>query len=240
MNQPLRLRIRALGLVAAFVLIFLGLAAPARAGAVPAQVGAPPGGKITLCHATSSASNPYVSITVDPAAVYQQGHDSHPNDIIPAFEGYPGSALWQSNPDYYNRALASGCVLPPCPTPTPPPNADSHPHHHGPDAGSDDGNPDADGDHRKSDAHRHRWHAHGHGDGRLLHLPAVGRDSRGSGRDARGGVGCPGAGRSQPRPAELRAPDGFGGHGDQRRIRFPEPGRARPGPAGRGGGNAAA
>jgi hypothetical protein len=40
-------------------------------------------GKVTLCHRTGSASNPYVRITVaSPAAM--RGHLAHPGDIIPA------------------------------------------------------------------------------------------------------------------------------------------------------------
>ena len=131
-KRRLRLRLRGLRLArlrrgllaaAALTVVLLGLAAPASAlsATVPAQVGAPPGSGITLCHATASQTNPYVVITVDPAAVYRQGHDSHPGDIVPAFEGYPGSALWQTNPDFYNQVLAGGCVIPPCPTPTPTP-----------------------------------------------------------------------------------------------------------------------
>jgi len=43
--------------------------------------------RVTLCHATSSSSNPYVRITVAPEAVSTQGHDQHQDgrDIIPPF-----------------------------------------------------------------------------------------------------------------------------------------------------------
>ena len=59
--------------------------------------------RITICHATSSATNPYVVITVDPNSIFTQGHDQHQDgrDIIPAFsytengveKSYPGKNL---------------------------------------------------------------------------------------------------------------------------------------------------
>ena len=42
--------------------------------------------KITLCHATGSATNPYVEITVSVAGA-THGHANHPGDIIPAPTG---------------------------------------------------------------------------------------------------------------------------------------------------------
>jgi hypothetical protein len=49
-------------------------------------------GKITICHATSSATNPYNEITVSVNGL--NGHVTHPNDIIPAPEaGCPTSPL---------------------------------------------------------------------------------------------------------------------------------------------------
>lgn len=43
-------------------------------------------GKITICHKTGSAKNPYVEITVSDDAT-ADGHASHEGDIIPAPEG---------------------------------------------------------------------------------------------------------------------------------------------------------
>jgi len=49
--------------------------------------------KITLCHATASATNPYVEITVSVQSA-THGHARHPGDIIPApAEGCPDSAF---------------------------------------------------------------------------------------------------------------------------------------------------
>lgn len=42
-------------------------------------------GKITFCHATSSATNPYVLITTDPASIIKRGHGDHAGDKIPPF-----------------------------------------------------------------------------------------------------------------------------------------------------------
>lgn len=48
-------------------------------------------GKITICHATSSATNPYNEITVDFNGL--RGHSNHQNDLIPAPENGCPSAL---------------------------------------------------------------------------------------------------------------------------------------------------
>ncbi len=71
--------------------------------------------RVTLCHATKSATNPYVVITVDPNSVITQGHDQHQDgrDIIPAFTyeekgqviSYPGKNLTPAN----LVLLANGC-----------------------------------------------------------------------------------------------------------------------------------
>lgn len=53
--------------------------------------------KVTICHATSSAKNPYVTITVDYHSIVKQGHDQHQGDrdIIPALpmHNYPGKNI---------------------------------------------------------------------------------------------------------------------------------------------------
>jgi hypothetical protein len=53
---------------------------------VPAQAPAP-AERVTLCHYTGSANNPYVTITVDQNSTAYFGHREHPNDIIPAPSG---------------------------------------------------------------------------------------------------------------------------------------------------------
>lgn len=63
---------------------------------------------VTLCHATASATNPFVEETVDPDSIVRKsGHDSHEGDIIPAFDyadgSYPGKNLDQA------ALLDSGC-----------------------------------------------------------------------------------------------------------------------------------
>ncbi len=80
--------------------------------------------QVTLCHATDSATNPYVEVTVDVAAVLSggQGNTTGPvfdpsladhvkwGDIIPAFdfgpgEQYPGNNLTPNG----QATLAAGC-----------------------------------------------------------------------------------------------------------------------------------
>jgi hypothetical protein len=61
--------------------------------------------KITLCHATGSATNPYVEITVSVAGA-THGHAKHPGDIIPApAEGCPNSTpVTSTTPTSWNIA----------------------------------------------------------------------------------------------------------------------------------------
>lgn len=82
------------------------------------------GSKVTLCHATSSRTNPYVSVTVDKSAILPRGHGSHTGplfpaadwgDIIPPFDGYPG-LNWPAG----QAILDNGCAIPATPTPPPP------------------------------------------------------------------------------------------------------------------------
>lgn len=87
-------------------------------------------GKVTFCHATASSTNPYVTVTTDPASIIRRGHDHHTGpvwsptlaahtswgDVIPSFtwvdnrgesHRYPGL-----NTDRLD-VVAHGCVVPP-------------------------------------------------------------------------------------------------------------------------------
>lgn len=56
-----------------------------------------PPGKITICHATSSATNPFVEITISTAGL--AGHGGHAHDIVPApAEGCPTGAVGRPGP----------------------------------------------------------------------------------------------------------------------------------------------
>lgn len=70
--------------------------------------------KITICHATHSDHNPYDQLQVDVDAIFHEnGHDSHPEDIIPPFDyiedgetkHYPGKN-WPSD------IWLNGCEIP--------------------------------------------------------------------------------------------------------------------------------
>jgi hypothetical protein len=93
--------------------------------------------KVTLCHATSATSMPYVVITVDQSAVFNNGvvpnghgthtgpifpdtapgpgNSTHWGDIIPAFGAYPGL----NNTTQGQAILANDCQIPSPPTTTP-------------------------------------------------------------------------------------------------------------------------
>jgi hypothetical protein len=93
--------------------------------------------QVTLCHATSATTNPYVVITVDQSAVFNNGvvpnghgthtgpifpdteqgpgNSTHWGDIIPPFGAYPGL----NNTTQGQAILANGCQIPTPPTTTP-------------------------------------------------------------------------------------------------------------------------
>jgi hypothetical protein len=96
----------------AFTLSAVGLAVLGLATAglgVAGETAAPPSHKVTICHATNSATNPYVAITVDVSSAGEaqglHGHREHSDDVIPTFvyDGvtYPGQGD--------QSILANGC-----------------------------------------------------------------------------------------------------------------------------------
>jgi hypothetical protein len=111
------------------VLWFVALAGVAAAGLGAAYVVAEPAAGsisvkngITICHATSSSSNPFVEITTSADGVLS-AHAHHPDDIIPPFEVvlnngtrevYPGKNLDKVFGAGYTGAevLANGCRIP--------------------------------------------------------------------------------------------------------------------------------
>ena len=63
------------------------------------QSGSNPAGKTTLCHATGSETNPYVTITISNHAVEAHRRHQHGEDIIPAPSGgCPGGTSGGDNP----------------------------------------------------------------------------------------------------------------------------------------------
>lgn len=73
--------------------------------------------KVSICHATGSATNPFVSISVPEQAIVH-GHSKHSNDIIPPISGFAG-LNWAAGESTWNN----NCVVPtiddPSPVPTP-------------------------------------------------------------------------------------------------------------------------
>lgn len=87
-------------------------------GAASATASPPPNHKVTYCHATGSASNPFVVITTDKMAVVR-GHQNHQDleDVIPAFDwalpnasGHFAGLNWGPGAGNF---IANGCVAGP-------------------------------------------------------------------------------------------------------------------------------
>lgn len=105
------------------------------AQAAPPPTTSPP--KVTICHRTASHTNPYVQITVDQSAIFNNGvvpngHGTHTGpifpsvgpdgkwgDIIPPFDGYPGQNFTTQG----QAILNNGCKIPGPPTTTTPPTS---------------------------------------------------------------------------------------------------------------------
>jgi len=114
------------GRVRKFAAVLLTGGAIVAISAGVATASKPPSHKVTICHATGSTTNPFVSITVDVASILNgHGHSGH-DDIIPAFSytdhhgvthSYPGQNLGTDyNGSSGSAVLANGCVIPAPPT----------------------------------------------------------------------------------------------------------------------------
>jgi uncharacterized repeat protein (TIGR01451 family) len=119
-KRTLALGLAAVGLAAASA----GLAT----GALTQAPGIPvvrEGTPVTICHATASATNPYVQESPDADSIVKDnGHDSHPDDIIPPFSyGENGDQHYAGkNWDARGQAIwGNGCEVPKPPEPTPAP-----------------------------------------------------------------------------------------------------------------------
>lgn len=83
------------------LVLLAALCASAGIAPGPAAAASRAQSEVTICHATSSTSNPWNRSTISPEAVFRQGHDSHQGgrDIIPPFiyesggtvQRFPGS-----------------------------------------------------------------------------------------------------------------------------------------------------
>lgn len=101
----------------------------------PLMASADPADRVTICHATGSQTNPYVSVTASGNGIYN-GHIAHQhgNDIIPQFTIASGPHAGTYGPQGDQSILAAGCVVTqpspspsPSPSPTPGPTGPSGP-----------------------------------------------------------------------------------------------------------------
>jgi outer membrane biosynthesis protein TonB len=87
------------------------------------------GGKVKICHATASQSNPYVSIEIDSSSIenpkdkkYLNGHGEHEKDIIPPFSFNESTFPGKNWDDTGQVIWKNDCkIITPTPTPTPTP-----------------------------------------------------------------------------------------------------------------------
>lgn len=98
--------------IAAFSL--LALASPASATGGHGDQPSADNKKVTLCHATGSAKNPYTKIEVSVSAFYNAGHIAHEGDIWQAFSYVTKGGDTVSVPAQGNTALLAfeGCEQP--------------------------------------------------------------------------------------------------------------------------------
>jgi LPXTG-motif cell wall-anchored protein len=83
--------------------------------------------KVTICHATSSQSNPYVLIRVDKSSINGVGRGDHylehGRDVIPPLAGVHGGLNWNSA----GTAIYNNKCKPVTPSPTPTPTVTQTP-----------------------------------------------------------------------------------------------------------------
>ena len=74
--------------------------------------------QVTICHATGSAENPYVQMTLDSTAMLE--HINHEDDLVPApAEGCPATAVVDPEDTPVPTATPTPAVATPAPTPAP-------------------------------------------------------------------------------------------------------------------------
>jgi hypothetical protein len=94
---------------AATMLVTFGLALLVSVG-LTASAGAAAAERITICHATGSEKNPFVTITVSVNSVQHEGHKAHAGDIIPAPAG--GCPKGDDSDDItYDEICRNGAVI---------------------------------------------------------------------------------------------------------------------------------
>ena len=102
-------------LVGPVILAMVGLGSTLASGVV-AEAGQD---HVTICHATGSRTNPYVTISPSVSGVFHGHLAQHGRDIVPPFE-YQGQT-YSLNWDAGGRAIFdNGCVPPAAPTKVPP------------------------------------------------------------------------------------------------------------------------
>ena len=79
---------------------------------------ATPSGKVTICHATASTSNPYVVKSVDMSSIdeernkYLNGHGNHLGPVFDPNGGKSQPAWGDIIPPFQNTAVPNGSVFP--------------------------------------------------------------------------------------------------------------------------------
>lgn len=92
---------KVLGICMGLALILLTVAPAAAHGGGPKDGDIDNRTPVTICHATSSQTNPFTNPTVDESSIVKSsGHDGHGGDIIPAFTYYQWGVVGQEYGDW--------------------------------------------------------------------------------------------------------------------------------------------